>query len=163
MNDIRLWALSDEAIELKADLDHESTLQEIKRAHALFLPSKKEGYPLCVAEALSLGTIPIVSEYSPAVNTQLPLDYQNFITNFILNREFLELIRRAFDAPDSLREEGRKFIQNNNGRQQILGAMLNFAEKKQHTSCSWVQKNATKKALWKYRILRLYNNLSCRL
>lgn len=163
MNDIRLWAFSDEAIELKADLDHESTLHEIKRAHALLLPSKKEGYPLCVAEALSLGTIPIVSEYSAAVKTQLPLEYHNFITNFILNGEFLELIRLAFDAPDSLREEGRKFIQNNNGRQQILAAILNFANKQYNPPCSWIQKNAIKKALWKYRILRLYNKLSFRL
>ena len=79
--DLTLCEKTNKHIELHEDLPHEQVMDCLSNAHALLLPSRR-GYPLSVAEAMSVGTIPIVAEYSPDVWAQIPPQLHPFVIDF---------------------------------------------------------------------------------
>lgn len=103
-------------IELRCDLTNTDVMECLSNAHAILLPSQKEGYPLSVAEAMSVGTIPIVAEYSPDVWNQLPPQLHPFVIDFRNTHKFVQAIMLAMNAPSSLRENAMAFVEEKNGR-----------------------------------------------
>ena len=102
-------------IELHCDAPHPQVMDCLSNAHALLLPSQKEGFPLSVAEAMSVGAIPIVSEYSPDVRNQLPPELHSFVIDFEHATEFTQAAKRALNASTKLRGHAMTFIDEQNG------------------------------------------------
>ena len=91
----------------------------LSNAHALLLPSLKEGYPLSVAEAMSVGTIPIVAEYSPDVWAQIPPQLHPFVIDFRNTSEFSEATMSALNISSDLRNYAMAFTEEKNGEKSI--------------------------------------------
>lgn len=104
-----------ELIELRCDLTNSDVIECLSNAHAILLPSQKEGYPLSVAEAMAVGTIPIVAEYSPDVWNQLPPQLHPFVIDFRNTHKFVQAIMLALNAPSSLRKNAMAFVDEMNG------------------------------------------------
>lgn len=159
LREIQNWTNKVDFVSLFPDLSHESTLQHIAKSHALLLPSKKEGFPLCVAEAMAMGTIPIVSRYSPGVQSQLPIEYQEFITNFHLNAELVQLIQKAFKASPEFREIGQLFVLEQNSFETVNTAVQLAIRRGRKIPSKLIINNAITLALWKNRFHKLMKYL----
>jgi glycosyltransferase involved in cell wall biosynthesis len=110
---------TNEHIKLHEDLPHQQVMDFLSNAHALLLPSLKEGYPLSVAEAMSVGTIPIVAEYSPDVWAQLPPQLHPFVIDFRNTSEFNKATMSALNISSDLRNYAMAFTEEKNGEKSI--------------------------------------------
>ncbi len=76
----------------------------ISNANIFFFPSRREGCPMTLLEAVSVGTIPIVSD-CPHASTDLIIDGENgFIRNHNNPDGFVKLISDIIKTPDSYRD-----------------------------------------------------------
>jgi glycosyltransferase involved in cell wall biosynthesis len=91
----------DERIVFTSKLNREKAVQIIQEADIFLLPSLKEGCPITLLEAMSVGTIPIVSDARHA-SSEIITHYKNgFILSSTKSNAYVELIVNILNEPNA--------------------------------------------------------------
>ena len=90
----------DDRIVFTGNVAREESVKIIQGADVFLLPSKKEGCPITLLEAMSVGTIPVVSDAKHASSEII----QNGVNGYVLSNtnpnEYVELIKEIISNPD---------------------------------------------------------------
>jgi len=94
----------DDRLEFTGTINRELAVKIIRNADIFLLPSKKEGCPITLLEAMSAGTIPIVSDSKHASSEIIRHEYNGFVLSASQVTDYLNLITDIIEKPQYYKE-----------------------------------------------------------
>lgn len=85
-SDVSILIPNDDRVVFTGKIPHDEASKLIRECNIFFAPSRREGCPMALLEALSVGVIPIVSDYKIA-NKEIITDGEN---GFVINHKKVE-------------------------------------------------------------------------
>lgn len=92
-NDVRQILPNDERVFVKGLIPHNQAADIIANCNIFLAPSRREGFPMALLEAMRVGCIPIVSDYNIANKEVINDNVNGFIINHRDTKAFIDRIK----------------------------------------------------------------------